>query len=121
MIHDPSILQERLGRYELLCHMATGGMADLFLARLVGIEGFEKIVVLKRILPELARNEDFVRLFLDEARLAAILHHPNIVQVFDVASTAGGYFFSMEFVHGEDVGSIAAVAGDQSRKISLDE
>jgi serine/threonine protein kinase len=100
----------RLGRYELIDHLATGGMAELFLARTVGEGGFEKIVVLKRILPQLAQNADFVSMFLDEARLAALLHHPNIAQVFDIGQVAGSFFFVMEHVHGRDLRDVVKAA-----------
>jgi len=93
----------RVGRYELLRHLATGGMAELFLARAVGIADFEKLLVLKRILPRYAEDALFVRLLLDEARLAATLHHSNIVQVYEVGRAEGTYYFTMEFVHGRDL------------------
>jgi hypothetical protein len=113
--------QARLGKYELLRHLATGGMADIFLARVGGIEGFEKIVVIKRILPEFSANKEFVQLFLDEARLAATLHHPNIAQVYDVGIVGGQYFFAMEFVHGQDVRAILRRAVQQGRQVPLSE
>ncbi len=93
----------RVGRYELLRHLATGGMAELFLARAVGIGDFEKLLVLKRILPRYAEDALFVRLLLDEAWLAATLHHSNIVQVYEVGRAEGTYYFTMEFVHGRDL------------------
>src|SRR5687768_1738829 len=68
----------RLGKYEILSHLASGGMAEVYLARASGIEGFERLVVVKRILPKWADNIDFVTMFLDEARLAATLQHPNV-------------------------------------------
>src|SRR5205814_3304921 len=93
----------RLGRYEVLRHLASGGMADLLLARTTGIEGFERHVVIKRIRGEAAKEPRFVKMFLDEARLAAALHHHNIVQVHDVGQEGGEYYFAMEYVHGEDL------------------
>src|SRR6476659_6180081 len=78
-------------------------MAELFLARQVGAAGIEKLVVVKRILPELAGDTEFVRMFLDEARLAAGLHHSNIVQVYDIGEAEDGYFYAMEYLHGEDL------------------
>ena len=78
-------------------------MADIFLAVVRGIADFEKLVVLKRILPCFADDAEFVRLFLDEARLAATLQHANIVQVFDIGSEEGGYFFAMEYIVGVDL------------------
>ncbi len=94
---------EHLGRYAVLRRLASGGMADVMLARSDGIEGFERHVVLKRIKAEHARDPRFVSMFLDEARLAATLHHQHIVQVFDIGEADGEYFFAMEYVHGEDV------------------
>ncbi len=78
-------------------------MAELFLARTVGPEGFEKLVVLKKILPKLAESPKFVRLFLDEARLAAALDHPHIAHVYDLGKVENSYFFAMEYVHGQDL------------------
>src|ERR1051325_7722003 len=82
--------------------LATGGMAELYLARSSGIEGFEKLVVCKRILPQYTAHKDLVEMFLDEARIAAMLPHSNIVQVFDIGEDGGNYFFAMEFLQGED-------------------
>ena len=111
---------ERAGKYEILGHIAKGGMAELQLARAVGIEGFEKLVVIKRILPHLSTNRDFVEMFLDEARIAATLHHSNIVQVYDIGSIDGDYFFSMEFLHGEDVRHIMRAAQARERAIPIE-
>jgi serine/threonine protein kinase len=94
---------ERLGRYCVLKHLASGGMADVLLARADGIEGFERHVVLKRIKSEHAKDHRFIQMFLDEARVAAGLHHQNIVQVYDIGEESGGYFFAMEYIHGEDL------------------
>ncbi len=94
---------ETYGRYQLLKKLATGGMAQIYLARQLGPEGFEKLLVVKRILPHLAENDDFITMFLDEARIAARLNHPNIVQIFDLGAQDDSYFIAMEFIHGEDV------------------
>ncbi|HUH04092.1 MAG TPA: serine/threonine-protein kinase [Kofleriaceae bacterium] len=91
-----------LGRYELLERIAVGGMAELYLARATGIQGFQKLVALKRMLPQYAANDDFVTMFLDEARLAATLQHANLAQVYDIGQCAQGLFFTMEFIHGKD-------------------
>jgi serine/threonine protein kinase len=98
-----SSLAPGLGRYTLLRSLGAGGMAELFLARADGIEGFAKLVALKRILPHKATNERFVRMLLNEARLAAGLDHPNIAQVHDIGLEQGEYFFAMEYVHGQDL------------------
>ena len=111
---------DKLGKYELVRQIAIGGMAELYLARTMGIEGFEKLVVVKRILPQFATSQSVVAMFLDEARLAATLHHPNIARVFDLGHDQSDYFFSMEYVHGEDLGRLVASATDSGVPISLD-
>jgi len=97
------MVDERLGRYVVMRKLATGGMADVFLARTACIEGFERHVVLKRIRTDYAGDARFTSMFLDEAKLAATLHHQNIVQVFDIGEEGGEYFFTMEYLHGEDL------------------
>ncbi|MBL4684238.1 MAG: protein kinase, partial [Nannocystaceae bacterium] len=93
----------RMGRYELLYRLAMGGTAELYVARHSGIEGFERTVVLKRVLPHLTDDPEFIRMFLDEARIAASLDHPNIAQVTDIDEENGEYFFAMEYVHGQNL------------------
>jgi serine/threonine-protein kinase len=92
-----------LGRYEVIKHLAQGGMAEVLLGRTSGVQGFERYVVIKRIRYDQARDEQFVRMFLDEARLAAALHHNNILQVHDIGEEAGEYFITMEYLHGQDL------------------
>jgi serine/threonine protein kinase len=99
----PEHVPKRIGKYRIVRQIAQGGMAEIFLASATGIEGFEKLCVLKRILPLLAVNQEFVQMFLDEARIAASLLHSNIAQVFDIGSEKGSYYFVMEFLRGEDV------------------
>lgn len=101
----PLDLDERvwLGKYELLYRLGAGGMAELFLARTTAIHGFEKLVALKRVLAKHADNNQLIEMLLSEARLAASLHHPNIVQVYDVGEDQGDYFFTMEYVQGRDL------------------
>lgn len=92
------------GRYTIDAWLAKGGMAELYLAHYEGLGGFHKQVVLKRILPEHARNSDYVEMFLDEARLVAQLQHPNIAQVYDVGVIGDSdYYFAMEYIRGRDV------------------
>ncbi|MCP4499059.1 MAG: protein kinase [Deltaproteobacteria bacterium] len=102
---DPD-LPETIDRYECLKKIATGGMAEIFLAKQSGLEGFEKVVVLKRILKNLARDEEFVRMFLDEARIAAKLSHPNIVQIYDLGKADDSFYIAMEYVSGRNVQEI---------------
>ena len=94
------------GKYALLRRLGHGGMAEVFLAKQESEGGFEKLVVLKRILPHLATSKEFLAMFLDEARLASDLRHPNIVTIVDVGRTADTYFMVMEFLHGQDVRKI---------------
>ena len=91
------------GKYRLIRKLATGGMAEIFLARQEGMEGFRKDVVIKRILPIHADNEELTDMFLDEARIAASLNHPNIVQIYELGQFEDDYFIAMEFVHGQDL------------------
>jgi serine/threonine protein kinase len=111
---------DKLGKFDLIRQIAVGGMAELYLARTMGIEGFEKLVVVKRILPQYVENPSFVNMFLNEARLSATLHHPNITQVYDIGVEEGDYFFSMEYVHGEDLGRLNVTAQENGVPISLD-
>src|SRR5271166_4339284 len=90
----------RLGPYELLRRIATGGMAEVYVARRAGPHGFQKTMAVKRILPQYARDADFVAMFVDEARVCARLTHPNIVQVFDFGEQDGELYMAMEFVDG---------------------
>ncbi|WP_223635060.1 serine/threonine-protein kinase [Corallococcus sp. EGB] len=90
----------QLGKYQLMRKLATGGMAEVFLAKAAGPRGFEKTLVLKRILPHLAEDEAFVEMFLGEAQLAARLDHPNVVQIFDFGEVDGSYFLAMEYIDG---------------------
>lgn len=110
---------DRLGKYEIVAYLASGGMAELYLARSRGIAGFEKVVALKRILPKLAEDEDVVSMFIDEARLAASLHHPNLAQVYDIGRDGGSFFFTMEYIHGEDLRSVMLRAAKKKRGLSL--
>ena len=101
-------MTERFGNYELIRPLAKGGMAEVFLARFTGVEGFERQVVIKRMLPELATRKDFVDMFLDEARLAARFSHPSIVQVNELGERNGAYFMAMEYVDGPHLGVLFA-------------
>ena len=96
----------RIGRYEVISHLATGGMAQIFLARTTGLGSFERHVVLKTILRERATDSRFVTMFLDEAKLAATLNHQNVAQVYEVDQADGAYFMAMEYVHGENARAI---------------
>lgn len=94
---------ERLGRYELLRPLATGGMGEILLAEHTGLSGFAKRVVVKRIRPALASNASYVELFLNEARVGSFLNHPNIVHIFDVGHERDNLWLVMEYVDGVDL------------------
>ena len=110
----------RLGRYEIIKRLAWGGMAEILLARMTGIPGFEKIVVLKRIKPELSNDPDFVHMLLDEARIAATLAHPNLVQTYDAGEEGGDYFIAMEYLHGEDMVAVLRALARAKQRMPLD-
>ncbi|MDY0003567.1 MAG: serine/threonine-protein kinase [Polyangia bacterium] len=96
----------RFGRFELLLQMGQGGMATLFLARIRGPQNFEKLIAIKKIHDHLSKEDEFVDMFLDEARISALIHHPNVVQIFDLGSIDGAYFIAMEYVHGQDLSQV---------------
>ncbi|MBK8011793.1 MAG: protein kinase [Deltaproteobacteria bacterium] len=97
----------RFGRYTLVKKLATGGMAEIWLARQRGLAGFNRFVVIKKILSHLSEQATFVRMFLDEARTSAQLNHPNIVQIYDLGQEGESYYIAMEFIAGENLAAIA--------------
>ncbi len=118
------------GRYRLLERIGQGGMAEVFKAKSFGVEGFEKVLVIKRILPELARSQEFVDMFIHEAKLAVRLSHANIVQVFDLGIAPGGeilgtrqpdaYYMAMEYVPGFDLATLIARCRRQQVQLPLE-
>jgi serine/threonine protein kinase len=113
-------VQVPFGRYVLLEKLASGGMAELFLAKALGEAGFEKTCVIKKVLPHLAVDDSFVTMFLDEARLAARLNHPGVVQIFDLGCVDEQYFFAMEYLAGEDVANILSRCRRAGRLMPVD-
>jgi len=97
---------ERFGQYILMEHIATGGMAEVFKARMVGMKGFQKTVAIKRILPHLTDNDEFVTMFIDEAKLAAQLNHNNIIHIYDLGKIDRSYYIAMEYIEGHDLRSV---------------
>ena len=94
------------GQYMIEEHIATGGMADVYKARMMGMEGFQKTVAIKRIISSLTNSDEFVRMFIDEAKLAAQLSHNNIIQIFDLGKVDRSHYIAMEFIEGRDLRSI---------------
>jgi len=103
--------------YQILARLATGGMAEIFLARGTSTTGVARYVVLKRILRDRANDVQLVRMFLDEARLAAQLQHANVAQVYDIGKLGDSYFFTMEYVHGETVRALLHRARSLRREV----
>ena len=106
-------------RYHVVSKIARGGMAEIFLALQQGEQGFKKPVVLKRILPALAADPKFVRMFVDEAHIASTLNHSNLVQVLDLGKAGGQYFLVLEFVDGWSLEQIRRRARDAKLKLTL--
>jgi serine/threonine-protein kinase len=108
---------ERLDRFELIAELASGGMATVFLARLSGAAGFQRLVAIKRLHPHLAREPEFVEMFLDEARLAARIHHPNVVPIQEVGESDQGYYLVMDYIEGDTLARVLAKASKSGGKV----
>ena len=112
-------MTQQVGKYQLIRKLATGGMAEVFLAKAAGPMGFEKTLVLKRILPHLAEENAFVEMFLSEAKLAAQLTHPHVVQIFDFGEANGTYFLAMEYIDGPSLRTLIKRASAQGLELPL--
>lgn len=110
---------QRFGRYTLLRPLSTGGMGEIFLARLEGAQGFEKLCVIKKILPHLAQDKDFVDRFVDEARILVKLSHGNIAQVLDMGLHEGAPYIALEFIDGKDLRRVVARAQERALQLPL--
>ncbi len=109
----------QLDKFQIIKEIDAGGMAEIYIAKQKGLEGFEKLVVIKKLLPKMASNPQVVKMFLDEARIAAQLNHPNIVQIFDLGHAENDYYIAMEFIHGENLGIIARTCRKNNRPVPL--
>jgi len=107
------------GQYTLLERIAVGGMAELWKARMKGVEGFQKTVAIKKILPHLTDSSDFVTMFIDEAKLAAQLNHNNIIHIYDLGKLGDDYYIAMEFVDGRDLRSILNTAREKNQPLPM--
>lgn len=110
---------DRVGKYEILTPLTSGGMAELFLGSTIGPGGFQKHVVIKRILPDASRDENFMRMFLDEARITAGFSHPNIAQVYDLGEDEQGLYVVMEFVPGQNLNQVVSVCAKKQHVLPL--
>jgi eukaryotic-like serine/threonine-protein kinase len=110
---------QRLDRYELVAELASGGMATVFLGRILGVGGFQRFVAIKRLHPHLASEQEFVEMFLDEARLAASIHHPNVVPILEVGTSDRGYYLVMEYIEGDTLARLLARAATSHNRIPV--
>jgi TonB family protein len=110
----------RFGQYVLLEKIATGGMAEVWKARMRGVEGFQKIVAIKKILPHLSDNQDFIEMFIDEAKLAAQLNHNNIIHIYDLGKIQSSYYIAMEYIDGSDLKAILKKAQERDHPMSVE-
>jgi serine/threonine protein kinase len=108
------------GKYVLLKRIAIGGMAEVFRSKAFGAEGFEKLAAVKRMLPHLSSDSQFVDMFINEAKLAANLNHANIVQIYDFGCIDNLYFISMEYIHGKDIADIIRILRDRNLAAPLE-
>ena len=107
------------GKYYLLERINVGGMAEVFKAKAFGVEGFERLVAVKKILPAVAEDDEFIRMFIDEAKIAVQLNHANIAQIFDLGMADGAYYIALEYVPGKDLRTIYEGARKYRRPISI--
>jgi serine/threonine-protein kinase len=118
-LFDPSAGRQRVDRYELVGEIASGGMATVYLARLTGVGGFQRFVAIKRLHPHLATEKEFVEMFLDEARIAARIHHPNVVPILEVGASAVGYYLVMEYIEGDTLARLLARAATRGKRLPV--
>lgn len=104
-------------RYELVGEIASGGMATVYLARLTGVGGFQRMYAIKRLHPHLQSEKEFVEMFLDEARLAAGIHHPNVVPILEVGASQNAYYLAMEYIEGETLAHLLARAASRKERL----
>ena len=119
MATDSNVYPQRFGRYYLTQKIAMGGMAEIFRGKAVGAEGFEKTVVIKRILPHFCEDESFVTMFKDEARVASHLNHGNVVQIFDFDEVNDLFYIAMEYIEGQDLKRVLDVGTKVERPMSI--
>ncbi len=110
----------RFGDYHIVEKVAAGGMAELYRAKRIGLPGFERFVAIKQILPHLAEDEEVVSAFINEAKLAALLNHQNIVQIYECGNIKGTYFICMEYLFGKDLRRIFAKYKEKNLPLGIE-
>jgi hypothetical protein len=118
-LFEPEKGRQRVDRYELIGEIASGGMATVYLARLTGVGGFQRFVAMKRLHPHLAGEAEFVEMFLDEARLAAGIHHPNVVPILEVHANPVGYYLVMEYIEGDTLARLLARSASKGQRLPV--
>ncbi|MBM4362607.1 MAG: serine/threonine protein kinase, partial [Deltaproteobacteria bacterium] len=108
---------QRIDRYDLVAEIASGGMATVFLGNLSGMGGFRRLVAIKRLHPHLAKEREFVEMLLDEARLAAGIHHPNVVPILEVGASERGYYLVMEYIEGDTLARLLARSASSGERL----
>jgi serine/threonine protein kinase len=114
-------LPAQFGKYLLVHRLGSGGMAELFLAKQTGLKGFEKVLAIKKILPHLTQDSEFVSMFVNEGKLAALLTHQHIVQIFDLGHVDGAYYLAMEYVMGKDLRAVVSRARERGGRLPIDQ
>ncbi len=118
---EPGILPNPIpfGKYYLLERINVGGMAEVYKAKAFGVEGFERLLAVKKILSSIAEDESFISMFIDEAKIAGQLNHPNIAQIFDLGMVDGSYFIALEYIGGKDLKTIFERSRRLGEKVSI--
>jgi serine/threonine-protein kinase len=119
LLESDSGIGTRIDRYDLVAELASGGMATVFLARLSAVGGFQRTFAIKRLHPHLATNAEFVNMFLDEARLAALIRHPNVVPILEVGQGTEGYYLVMEYIEGDTFASVLSKTSARGKRIPI--
>ncbi|MBN1962699.1 MAG: protein kinase [Deltaproteobacteria bacterium] len=118
VLRDP-VNRTKFGKYYLQERLAAGGMGEVLLAKSVGVEGFERDLAIKKILPHLSRDRDFINMLVKEAKLTVLLHHPNIVQVYDLDKEGDEYYIAMEYVPSVNLSMLLVHCADTDQTIPV--
>ncbi len=110
---------KQFGKYLIIDKIAAGGLAELFKSKVSGAQGFEKLIAIKTILPHLAQDNELIRCFIDEAKLAALLNHQNIVQIYDFGDFEGTFYIAMQYLYGKDLRRVIDRAKEKNISIDL--
>ena len=114
-----AIENKTFGKYQIIDRIASGGMAEIYKARMEGLGGFQRLFALKRILPEYSENKDFIEMLVEEAKIAGLLSHANIVQIVDLGQIDGSYYIAMEYVDGPNLGQLIQRLSNQRKTLPI--